>query len=323
MTESITLQTVLALALRENPAEAGSLLAYASADHQADGASVLASLQSAGEMDQYLRALRAREGFSGLAEIHPDWLLEVLQEESPRVIGVVLRYLPSKQVRVLLERLPPRVRLKLPKMIEAFYVPGEILEMIRSRLERRFVPIRVSHQSQLFRFEHLVYLKVEEMDVLFRDLGLSELALAFVGSSRKVLQTILNRFNIGDAKEILRRLRPIQGEAKWFVQDAKYSILELNGKSLGVELFLIHLGLLSLAKGAVGTDPVFANAFRQKLALESAREFKQFLDEKQLARAPEREAKRQDWILNHVRRLCAEGKIEAPWAEFENEEIAA
>ncbi|MDO8526543.1 MAG: hypothetical protein Q7T03_02525 [Deltaproteobacteria bacterium] len=319
--EPIHLQVLACLALSEGFDSATALLDYLP-PARAESLEALLNRTDPQTLQEQLKAFSARESFSGIAEIHPAWLLEALKKESPRVIGVILRHLPSKHVRYLLEHLPRHVVVKLPKLIEAFYVPTEILNLVRRRFERHFVPVRISHQPELIDFNHLYYLKMEEIDLLFHDLGMSELALSLVGSTRQVMKVILNRFGIKEAKEILSRIKRYQLQEKGFVKEAKYSVLETGGEVLGAERFLKELGLLSLVKAFDRSDISLFNILRQRLSPDCAYLFKRYLD-RQVSRADTQTvAKRKIWILEHVRVLSEQGKIDSVWSKVSSQEAA-
>lgn len=322
MGHNISIQTIAMLALLEGKEEADALLPHLAPAASQRLSSLLSSIDPQ-KIPHQLKALFSQETFSGIAEIHPAWLVEALKKESPRVIGVILRHLPSKHVRYLLEHLPKRTVMQLPKLIEAFYVPQEILELVRLRFERHFVPMRISHQLERFSFEHLYFLKTEELESLFYDLGLSELALSLQESSRKIWKIILNRFSIPDAKEILHRIKEFGVEEKWLAKDARYSILELKGKEMGAKSFLIEVGVIALAKAFSGEDiPVF-ECLRQKLSPENAYLLKRYLDEQILRPKTLKGMRRKEWILKHVRNLSQKGKIDVLWQEsLKNEEAA-
>lgn len=310
----IHMQTAGLLALREGKEEALQLLAYASPAFAEPFAFVMNHFDSE-TAEQHLRALSAQESFSGIAEIHPAWLVEALKKESPRVIGVILRHLPSKHVRYLLEHLPKRTVMQLPKLIEAFYVPQEILDLVRSRFERHFVSMPISHQLERFSFEHLFCLKTEELESLFHDLGLSELALSLVDAPRKIWKIILNRFDIGDAKEILNRIREYETEEKWILKDARYSILELKGKEMGAASFLMELGIIALARSFSREDLSLYETLRQKLSPDHAYLLKRYLDEQVARTCGPRETRRKERVLKQVRFLSQKGKIDVIWAK--------
>lgn len=307
------IQTIAALALGEGVEEAGELSNFAGVALQSLLHGVLQS-----PMRISLKALRAQESFLGVAEIHPAWLVESLKRESPRVIGVILRHLPSSHVRYLLEHLPRRTVLKLPKLVEAFYVTSEILQVVRKRFERSFIPMRISHQIEHFEFTHLYYLKIEELERLMDQLGLSELGLALVHASKKVLRGVVHRFGIGEGREILARVKKFQGEPVWFTQDARYSVLAQKGKGQGTKSFLRELGFLSLAKSFGSGDAGLFEALKQKLAPPEAYLLKRYLEEQPTAFTPlalKQVSVRQAWVLNHLRQLCKNGKIDPLWME--------
>jgi len=316
----IHLQVIACLALLEGKEEAHSLLDYAILPFKEPLLSLIDGLKVAPE--NHLKALRAQESFSGIAEIHPAWLVEALKKESPRVIGVILRHLPSKHVRYLLEHLPRRIVMRLPKLVEAFYVPTEILNLIRRRFERHFVPMRISHQVETFEFQHLYYLKMEELESLFRELGLSEFALSLEGSSRKILKVLLNRFGIRDAKDVLNKIKRFSGQEKWLFRDAKYSILELGSGERGAEPFLKELGLQVLAKAISPSDSFFFEALKQKLSPDSAYLFKRYMDEQLLSFDPVKAAKRKAWVLEHLLGLSEQGRIDPLWSKSLKREAA-
>lgn len=303
------LQVTAALALLENEAQALEL-AESLSEERASLYRGFCKAMDPSQAGVVLKAFKAQEDFSGIAEIHPAWLLDILKNESPRVIGVVLRHLPSRHVRYLLENLPRRLTMELPKLIEAFYVPGELLDVIRRRVERRFVPMRVTHEVERFGIEHLYFLKIEDLNCLGLDLGLSELALSLVGSGRKILQIVLNRFNLSEAKILLGRVQAYRAKPRWLIKDARYSVLELGQKEMGARRFLEELGRMALAKAFSTLDrPV--QALCQKMEPEKAYTFKRYLG----AAGKQQTALRAEWILEHLERLSREQKTDPLYHE--------
>lgn len=324
MTVGHHILTLAALALREGYGEAQALAHAAGPSLKEPLQAALAPFAGKPEaelkqaMEARLKTLATREAFLGIAEIHPAWLVESLKKESPRVIGVILRHLPSKHVRYLLEHLPRRIVLKLPKLVESFYVSSDILKIVRGRFERQFVPMRVSHQIDCFEFSHLHCLKIEELEVLLDSLGLSELALALVHSAKKILRTVVHRFGIGEGREILNRVKRFRGQPAWLIREARYSVLSQKGKGQGTGAFLRELGFLSLAKSFGSEDGELFEPLKQKLAPPEAYLLKRSLEEQFAAFSPkavERSTLRQAFVLDHLRELCEAGKIDPLWME--------
>lgn len=299
--ERKNLRVIGTLSLSEGKEEAASLLNYIAPSQQVALKNILEKYGD-GSAEPNLQALAAGDDFFGLPEIHPGWLLAILKEESPRVIGVVLRHLPSKQVRFLLEHLPKRITMKLPNLIEAFYVPTELLGVVRRRLEKHFVSFRNSHQTASSDFERIYNLKLDALEALFYDLGLSELALSLIDSARSMLKVVLNRFTIRDAKEILKRVKLFQEEVSWLLKDARYSVFQVGQGEIGPSRFLVELGLVSVAKALSPEDEECFLVLRQKMAPEKAHLFKRYWEEVRTNAGVEKVAKRKSWVLEHMKK---------------------
>lgn len=318
--ETVHLEVIACLALLESKEVAASLAAYLGSKEEQF---YRASLEPLSEMNvkTRLKSLSAREDFSGIADIHPAWLTEALQKESPRVIGVILRHLPSKHVRYLVEHLPKRIVVKLPKLVEAFYVPNDVLKIVRKRFERHFVSMPSTNQITRFEFKHLAFLGIEELETLARDLGLSEIALSMVGADPKVFKMIVNRFNTADGKVILERKHQFRGEESWLLKEARYSILELGEGSFGADVFLKELGLCVVAK-SFGPKDSFFEALKQKLSLEEADVLKRRIEERRDGFHALQAKRRQEWVLKHVKDLCGRDRISKVWLDSLNQEAA-
>src|SRR3989344_1575997 len=149
-------QVIAALAVIHHGAKAASLQDYLSEEAKARMQSELQVWTDLEEVSRqallqhYLKTVRLQQDLSSITEIHPAWLVEPLKNESPRVVGVILRHIPSKHVRYILEHLPARTVAQMPKLIESFYVPKEILNLIRRRFERHFLPMRTSRMIRKF-----------------------------------------------------------------------------------------------------------------------------------------------------------------------------
>lgn len=317
---TVRLETILCLALLESREETDRIISFLGTREEGAARELLETLAGT-NVAMRLKALAARDDFSGIADIHPAWLVEALKRESPRVIGVILRHLPSKHVRHLLEHLPKRIVLKLPKWVEAFYVPNDVLDIIRKRFERHFVPMPSTHRIHRFEFQHLTFLSIGEIETLSRDLGLSEVALALVGADSRVVKMIVNRFATADGKILLERTRQFRGEEAWLLKEARYSILEIPDSRFGADDFLKELGLRVIAK-AFGPKETFFEALKQKLSPEQAAVLKRGIDERRDGFHALQAKRRQESILKHVKDLCGRDKISKMWLEPLNREAA-
>lgn len=263
-----------------------------------------------------LRAMAASESFSGIAEVHPAWILEALKDETPRIMGIIMRYLPSKQVRYVIEHLPPEVSSKIPTLVEAFAVPKTILDVIRRRFESRFLPIHISKTQEHFEFRHLYYLKGEELERLFAELGLYEMAMALDGLPEKMLSVVLNRLDLSDAKRLHRMMQELRGVSREIKQQARYAILESDDECAASGQLLMEIGLNSFARAMNHGDEELFALLRQKLSPRMAYTLKRLIDEQAHAVTPALVEERKNLVLTCIAGLAAESKIDAQWIRF-------
>jgi len=269
-----------------------------------------------------LKSLRSKQDFSGIMDIHPAWLLRPLEKESPRVIGLILRHLPSKHVRYLLEHLPKRVTMRLPKLVESFYVPSEILALVWRRFERHFHPMPLARSFAQYDFDHIHYLKSEEIDHLLRDLGMSELALSLVGTTKKIAHVLLNRFSIKDAKTLVSRIKEYQNQDRTFCRESRYTVLELDGEEHGVEAFLKELGAAAFSKAFQTEQMNLFRAVSQKMSPSESYLLKRYIDSHLPAALGAFVERRQSWVMDHIIRLSEEGSLDPQWAELRARDAA-
>lgn len=263
-----------------------------------------------------LRSFVAREEFIGLAEIHPAWLVEVLSKEAPRIIGIVLRYLPSKQVRYIIEHLPKRIKQKLPQLIDSFAVPAPILKVIKNRFERQFISLQTVHDFDEFGFENISSLKSSELETLFRDLGIHELALALKGVDRRSLNILFNRLSVDEARSLHQRIRSLTDAKPNLLRDAKYTVLEMTLTETNPGDLLLDVGLNSFAKAFSDEDLKIYPYIKQKIEPRLGYTLKRYLDEHLGSNYPEVCEERKIVILSRVEALSRAGSIDESLANY-------
>jgi len=317
---NIRRRIVSALAVKQDGETAGELLDYMSErDREPCGRLIerfLAEDDRDFVLEQLIRQLLASERFSSLAEVHPAWILEYLKGEPPRVVGLILRSLPSNHVRFLLEHLPPMLRERIPNMVESFAVDPQVLDVIRRRFEKNFLPMRVSRQVRHPGFEHLYFLKTSELTELVREMGLFELAIALSGMSRKALHMIYNRLDLKDAKRLKMRIDGMSNISTELYRQARFNLLEIEGRHEGSARMLKAVGLAAMASAAGHEHDEMIRLMMQKLEPQDGYLLKRFVDERR-KRANEPVAReRQSLVLGLVAELAADGRIGREWAAF-------
>lgn len=267
-------------------------------------------------MELIVRHLLATERFSSLAEVHPAWILEHLREEPPRVVGIILRSLPSQHVRYLVQHLPPHIREAIPGMVESFAVPAPVLDVIRRRFERHFLPMGISRRQGRYDFSHLYFLKGKELETVLEDIGLSELAIAFSGLSGRALRAVYNRMDLKDAKRLKQRMQGFGEISPELFRQARMTVLEIEEERLGPKRMLRRLGLAALACALDDEHGRLARLIQQKLEPHDGYFLKRLRDETRPRHDRAVAAERHAIILRQIAQLAGAGRIDPIWSGF-------
>lgn len=238
------------------------------------------------------------DSLSNAAQIHPAWIVKELENESPKVIGIVLRWLPSSHVRFILDNLPKRVKMALPKLVESFSVPAPILRMIRSSFEKKFGAIS-NGTSEVNSFGDVVNLKLGDLEMLFKDLGIHELALAFNNVEFSAMKVLLNRMSITTARALQQRIKDVAEADESILKDARYTILEVALDQEDIDKLLIDVGLAAFSKAI--DDPEMYSALKLKLDPVASYVLKRYVD--QYAGLGKLTKERQAIVMDRIRLL--------------------
>ncbi|MBI2346568.1 MAG: hypothetical protein HYV03_06775 [Deltaproteobacteria bacterium] len=264
-------RTVALLAFAHNPSGASGLADYGppqegeSLRGRIERLSASAGKGSGPTLHEELRGLQVAEDVVILHEMHPAWLAGVLESESPRVVGLLMRYLPSRHVRYLAEHLPEGLRRRLPHLLDTFAVTPTILRLVRRTFESHFVPIRPTRSAESLDFSDLAQLRGEELEALLRDLGIHELAIAFRDLPAAALHIVFNRLKFRDAKALRERILAQTAPDPLLERDAKYTIFECGVTGGDPEAVLTEIGVHALAKALSIEAEAVAEVLRQKL----------------------------------------------------------
>lgn len=221
------------------------------------------SAEVEGLRDVLQKQVRSVDG-STLHNVHPEWLLKVLELETPRVIAILLRYIPSKQARYILDRLPTRIKDRMPHFVDAFSVPTQIVQMLRRQFEAHFTtatPVATGTDP----FGELASLGFDDLPRLFSDLGVHEIALAFLDADERSVQILMKRLPETDARRLQERIQHLAEVTPQLTRDAKYTILDVNTDTLPPEQFLFEIGVRAFSKACGHLEQDLIQALSLKL----------------------------------------------------------
>lgn len=313
-------RALAALAVLRDGSRAGDLAEFMS-DHDRKAYSPLVRAYSNEpnrelSMGQLIKHLVSSERFSSLAEVHPAWVLERLRNEPPRVIGIILRLLPSRHVRYLLKNLPPMLCEQVPNLVESFSVDPAILDVIRRRFEKHFVPMRITRSIDELGFENLYYLKESELEELFVDIGLTEMAIALSDLPSKALRIVYNRLDVKDAKRLKARIGGLTGVPDELFRQARNTFLQVEGERVGPRQLLKMVGLAAFADAIGPEHENLMSMVKQRLDPNDGYLLKRFVDERRIRKGLVSAGKRRQMIMEAVAELAREGRIDKSWSGF-------
>lgn len=294
---------------------AGDLSIFCSVDEED------AFLQKVGEMREFadgeqsllvkrMKFLADGDEFMNLADIHPAWLVDVLSKEPPRIIGIILRYLPSSQVRYIIEHLPKRIKQRLPQIIDSFAVPAPILKIIRERFERQFASLAMPIPSGEFMLDNVAALSSRDLQILLKDIGMHELAMALKGVDRRSLGIIFNRLSIEDARGLQQRIRSLVDVHPTLLKEAKYTVLEVNLSEASPEDLIFEIGLAAFAKALRVQDAAIFPLIRQKIEPRRSYSLRRYIDQHAPSNYADIVAMRKVLILKRIETLSKGGLID-------------
>ena len=231
---------------------AKDLIATLSASEQGAMGRALEELKTAGSqgtvLTDELKRLALDSKKSPLADIHPDWLLQALQKESPRTIATILRHLPGQHVSHILAGLPESLLKGMPSFSETFSLDPEVALILRRRFEQQFRERASESTSRLAGLKNFPCLKLE---MLFRELGFTEAAMAFATLNEKTIGLILRRVPPRDAALLKGRLSKNQED----IQDDRTKQAQTHILSLDLEKsasnLILELGFFVASKAAL------------------------------------------------------------------------
>lgn len=278
------------------------------------------SRSKSSELAQMLHSWRESSPALPTHEIHPGWILDAVRQESPRVIGLVCRYLPGSHVRYLLRHLPKELREKLPTLSESFGIPKELIEPVKEFLSKKFFRGMRPSSDQSFSCQHIPWLNSKDLRRVIRELGYAEIRKAFSQVDPKVVRTFLTRFPLEEAKQVRRRIE--QGPPV-LESDRKRAQKHIVGIDLDVgrpEDLPFEIGLSVLAESVMAEEPLWIEGVIVRLEPAEGYILRRYVSEAGASHRVEESRQRQSELLGVIRDLADRGQIARYWRQSPEDE---
>jgi hypothetical protein len=318
---SIAGKILSVLSVLEGEADPSALLAFGPASEEELNCRYTKQLQrrlkrgGAKEIIQRFHSWAERSPNLPIKDIHPSWILELIRDERPRVIGLICRYLPGQQVRYLLDHLPAATKSRLPSLHESFSIPEPLVEQVRLFFERSFFSAPRPAPQEAFSLSHIAWMSARDMTTLIRELGYEEIRRAFASVAGKALQVFLTRFPIEEANQVRLRLargRPVLAAER---QRAQQHLVRVDLDIQRAADLPFEIGLSVLAQAVAPEATEWAKAVVYRLVSRDGHSLKRYVRESLHEHAEARQQHRAESLLAFIRDLAEQGKIATYWRE--------
>lgn len=214
-------------------------------------------------IEDELRRLMLESRRSFLTDIHPDWIISALKNESSQMIATVMRYLPADKVSYVLKHLPKQS--ELPSLSQTFSIDPELARLIRHRLERQFGSA-ASHlvNTKKLNFQTMYLLPPTKLKKVFLELGLREIALALSTLSEATVTTLLSYLPHEDSVQLKDRLTRVGQVAKDRLKQAQGHLVALDIKKQDPKTLILEAGFYVYSKAVLPNNRDLWRFIQQK-----------------------------------------------------------
>ena len=269
---------------------------------------------------QKIKEVFVQKKISILSEIHPGWIVEKLRDESPRILGVLCRYLPGDTVKYLIKNLPAEQAKQLPKMSKAFGLSSELILWIKNILEKKFAHPHLPEPDRSFSFSHIGWINGDDLRTLFRELGLEEIRKGFSKVDFQSLKVFFSRFSSEDTRELKGRIIDSPSCSPEEKKRAQKHLVSMELQALDAETLFYEIGFSYFSQAILPGESCWAEAICQKLSPHEGYVLKRFIQENN-GKASEAQANRaREDILKRVFYLTEKRAIRKYWQEASEHE---
>ncbi len=253
-------------------------------------------------------SVRARRSF--LSEINPEWILNLLENESPRMLATILRYLPGEQVHTILENLPAATLQAMPAYSETFSLDPDLVQILKRRFEQNFVsPLYAGRSNKRFTFDILHLLPTVRLKMLFVELGLCELAMAFSTLNEKTVTLLFQRLTSRDATLIKMRMdEKKEGISEERLKKAQSHLMSLDVKKESSETLILEAGFFVFSKAVLPENLNAVLFMVQKFSMKTGNLLQHYVDKNLPANSEKTVARYRQEIMASARLVTEEGE---------------
>jgi len=174
-----------------------------------------------------------------MERIHPSWIADSLEKESPKVRAILLNRL-SSEYRKEVEQLIKSQTAAPP------YVPQQSSDAIFQLFAMRFAPMSAPWGESQLTLQTLFLLKQEEMFIFLKHVGVREIARASSIAGKNPLAALVSRFPPALQEDFLNELKKVSGDTGDKVKLATKRLSQIDLASMSMEDATLKVGLTKL-----------------------------------------------------------------------------
>ncbi len=254
-----------------------------------------------------------RNKLSGLDDIHPDWIVEKFEDETPRIWGAILKCFSSEKSKEIQSLLPKDLKKNLPRLEDTCRISSKLIRQIRETLEMQLSTHLLPQSERGFTFYHLALLKSEDLQIFFRDLGLEEIRCAFHGVDPQIYRTFVRRFSLETAQKLKDKIDQAGVISPEDRKEAQKNIVSLSLQRGSTEDLFLEIGYSVFVRALFPQDKDWARSIIYRLPLREGARMRRYLQELVVRGSRQRIEERQTAILGLMRHLADEGVIRKYW----------
>lgn len=201
-----------------------------------------------------LRKLNSVKVSTYLNEVHEDWLVDLLKQESPLMIATVLRYLPAERVHTILDLLPEPILTSLPKISDTFAISQSLVSLLKARFESLFTLKKTYEPGQPLAFEHLALLRAKQVENIFFEAGYREISLGLIAVPDQARNLVLGRLAAADRDRVEFHLQNAQQVSEQRIKRAQVHLISKQVDPHNQRLFVKELGVMLFVKALLKKD---------------------------------------------------------------------
>ncbi|HBF13954.1 MAG TPA: hypothetical protein DDW49_11310 [Deltaproteobacteria bacterium] len=212
-----------------------------------------------------------------LSQVHPDWIVDALSQESPRMIATVLRYLPAETVRVVLDKLSAETLKNMPTLAQTFSLDVHLINALKEILENRFAQLKQNNDMGLS-FATIPMFSAKKLGSIFRELGFRELAMALKGFDEESKSLILKRLSPRDGALLKLHFEQITDVPEERLKQAQNHVLSLDLKKGALPLLVLEAGFFVYSKALLQEHIPSMQVLQLKFSMEESRLLKKYVE---------------------------------------------